>query len=441
MQEKNIVLAIDDVEPGLVAATKKLGERQGRRLRGVVLVDEGYSGFRERAKDTTGLFEEIVCDFNDQRALQAALKPYLHNILVVNCRQEDSIESFRKVVPFLPYTNTPSESALRWSTEKHLMRDRLHAYNSDLVPRYHYFSQLDVNHAKAITKDFKFPVIIKPSGLAASLLVSLCQNEAEMVSQLKKTFRMIGDIYRRDQGRGTPSVLVEEMIEGDMYSIDAYVDPHGKVYCAPLVRVFTAHSLGLEGFYNLVVITPTDMPAKEVAAAQQAATEAIHAVNLSASTAHIELFKSPTGWKIIELGPRLGGYRQDLYSEAYGIDHYYNDLAVKIGLKPEISDAPIGNAADLNIYSEHEGIIESIAGLGEARKLSSVKYLHTHALPGDMALSSINGGKLIVDGVLGNKDKKTLEADISQVLKLVKVNVKPDKKAGFIKRRIRQVQY
>ncbi|HEX7259428.1 MAG TPA: hypothetical protein VF272_00665, partial [Candidatus Saccharimonadia bacterium] len=136
MQEKNLILAIDDVEPGLVQAVKKLSKTLGRELHGLVLVDLNYPAIRERARDTSGLFKEIICDFDDPNVLQKHLKPHLDSLLAVTLRHESSVQSLRKVVPFLPFVPTPSESSLLWSTEKHLMRDRLHNYDSRLVPQY-----------------------------------------------------------------------------------------------------------------------------------------------------------------------------------------------------------------------------------------------------------------------------------------------------------------
>ncbi|HUC20148.1 MAG TPA: ATP-grasp domain-containing protein, partial [Candidatus Polarisedimenticolaceae bacterium] len=344
MQEKNLIIAIDDVEPGLVAATKKLSKTLGRELRGLVVADLNYPSIRERSQDTSGLFEEIICDLDDHDSLQKALKPHMDSLLAVSIRNESSVPALRKLVPFLPYVPTPSESSLLWSTEKHLMRDRLRSYDSSLVPQYCYLTESNPAIIKDIVRKQSFPMIVKPNGLACSLLVVRCNNEAELTRCLNQTFQVINDIYSRDLGRGTPSVLVEEMIQGDMYSTDAYVNADGKVYCLPLVKVITAESLGLPGFYSYRHIIPTGLPKAEIEAAQAASVSAIRALNLSSTTAHIELFHSPEGWKIIELGPRIGGYREGLYRESYGIDHYYNDLAVKVGLEPDIPEEPIGHA-------------------------------------------------------------------------------------------------
>jgi len=423
MSDRNVVLAINDVEPGLVQAVKRHANRLGKELKGIVLVDSAYEIAKARAKDHTGFFKEIICDFDDPYQLQKVLKPYAENLLVATCRHESSILSFRKVLPFLPYVETPSESALLWSTQKQMMRDRLHSYDESLVPKYRYLDELSITKVNAILRELDFPIIVKPIGLEASVLVTICHNKRELMKCLQQTFEVIESVYSRYLGRGNPSVLLEETMQGDMYSVDAYVSPTGEIYCLPPVQVITAHSIGLPGFYSYRHIVPTGLTPEEIAGAYQTTKAAIRALNLSASTAHVELFLTKDGWKIIELGPRIGGYREALYREAFGIDHYYNDLAVRMGDEPEIPTEPLAEVAGMNMYADEEGRIESITGFEEAKQLPSVVELAVHAKPGDLALFAGNGGKLIVDGILKNKDREALERDVAKVRELIQIKV------------------
>lgn len=423
---KNIILTINIVEPGLVRAVKRHSERLGYELQGLVLVNKEYITQDDRPRDETGLFKEVVCDFDDPNELQATLKPYEDDILAVTCRYESAIEPFRKVIPFLPYIHKPTETALLWATDKHLMRDRLRIHDPKLVPKYVHLQAYSQTILKELTTELRFPVIVKPSDLASALLVTRCDNEQELDVCLNHTFQVIKDIYKRQHRSRPPSVLVEEIIQGDMYSTDAYVSSTGEVYCLPLVKVITAESLGLPGFYSYRHIIPVDLPDDEIQRAFGATTSATKALHLSSTTTHVELFLSPEGWKIIEVGARIGGYREDLYREAYGIDHYYNDLAIRMGMEPEISMKPLRHAAGLNIYAGEEGVIEEIKGLETARELPSIVHLTPHAKKGDMALFASNGGELLVDGILSNEDAEQLEHDVAELRRLVRIQVKTD---------------
>ncbi|HEY8998745.1 MAG TPA: ATP-grasp domain-containing protein [Candidatus Saccharimonadales bacterium] len=420
---KDIVLSIDVVEPGLVNAVHLLSKELGRPLRGIILVHKDFVDYPGRPVDTTGLFEEIIVDFDDSDELQKVIKPFMDQILVVTTRYEDAIHHFSQLVPFVPYVNTPTESSLIWSTEKPLMRDRLKAYDENLVPKYQRVESKDLAHWEELVKGFSYPVIVKPGSLWSSFLVTRCENKQELGECLESTFKIIEEVYGRLRRVTQPEVLIEEFMVGDMYSVDAYVSQEGIIECLPPIQVLTAESVGLPGLYGYRCIVPTKLSEEEVGKAHAAAKASVRALNLRATTAHIELFRTKDGWKIIELGARIGGYREDLYREAYGVEHHYNDLANRAGIKPKISHEVVRHARAENIYADEEGIIEAIEGLEEARELESAVYVKSHVEPGTMALSAGNGGDLIVDAILSNANLEQLEEDVAKLRTLIKIKV------------------
>lgn len=423
MNTKDVVLSINIVEPSLVRTVKKLSAELGLELKGLMLVDKHFEHHEGRPRDTSGLFEEIICDFKDTAALQAVLKPYQERILVATVRSEIAVQPFRKVIPLIPYTITPTETSLVWATEKPQMRARLATYDQALVPKHQYLEQQDIFKLDELIAGFTYPMIVKPSALAEALLVTRCDDEPALRACLADTFDCIQDIYDREHRRNKPGLLIEEMMQGPMYSTDAYVTAEGEVFCLPLIRVITAHEIGLPGFYSYRHIIPTDLSDDEIQEAFRVSEASIKALNLRATTTHIELFRTPDGWKIIEVGARIGGYRDELYREAYGVDHFYNDLLVRMGRKPEMPGEPMKHAAGLNIYADEEGTVAAIEGVQEAQKLSSVVYVQECAKVGDKALFADKGGKLIVDGILSNADKDQLEKDVAKIRELVKITV------------------
>ena len=427
MTVRDTILTINIVEPDLVKAVKKHSDEMGIALKGIVLIDHKYAAEaleRDFPRDTTGLFTEIFCNLDDSNEIQKILQPYTDTLLAATCRYENSMHQFRNVIPFIPYVLAPSESSLLWSMEKPLMRDRLSNYDRSLTPKYQYIGKNDIKSAELLVADFNFPVIVKPGGLAASLLVTRCETESELLECLQNTFQSISDIYDREHRSSEPSVLVEEFMEGDMYSTDAYVSAEGEIFCLPLVKVITGHSIGLPGFYSYRHIIPVGLTSDETESAFEAARSSIRALNLRSTTTHIELFYTATGWKIIELGARIGGYRASLYAEAYGVDHFYNDLAVHLGKTPVMPGEPIQHAAGFNIYADKEGTIESIEGFEQAQELESVVSMHLYSQPGEKALFANNGGWFTVDGILSNKDSQKLEEDMIKIRQLIKINVR-----------------
>ena len=425
MNIRDTILTINSADSEYVRAINQHSKEMGVSLKGLSLIDEAFDKEApDRIKDTTGTFQEIICDFDDPDALQIALNPYMYKLLAVSTDYESAIQPLNKVLPFLPYIPKPSESSLLWSTEKPLMRDRMSTYDKRLTPKYQYMEASDVSNVDTLIKDFEFPVIVKPSDLAKALLVAECKNMKELKECLKNTFKVIDEVYNREHRRNTPSVLIEEFMQGDMYSTDAYITTDGDIYCLPLVKVITADSIGLPGFYSYRHIIPISLSPPEIEAAFEASRSAVRALNLCATSTHIELIYTPSGWKIIELGARIGGYRQVLYKEAYGVEHYYNDLSVRMGKKPIMPGEAIKHAAGVNIYADQEGIIESIEGINEASKLESTVFVRARAKAGDEALFASNGGDLIVDGILSNTNPDKLESDVARLRQLVKIKLK-----------------
>jgi D-alanine-D-alanine ligase-like ATP-grasp enzyme len=424
MQDKDIILSIDVVEPGLVKAVKLLSKELGRPLKGIALVHKSFLDYPGRPVDKTGLFEEIVVDYDDKHELQRTIKPFVDRILVVTTRYEDAIHHFSSLVPFIPYVNAPSESSLIWSTEKPMMRDRLKAHDENLVPKYCYLEEKELPNLKELVYGFTYPVIVKPGSLWSSFLVSECKSEKELESYLRKTFKVIRSVYDRVRRETEPVILVEEMMQGEMYSTDAYVAHDGTIECLPIIRVLTANEVGLTGFYGYSCIVPTGLSIEEEQKAFDAAKSAIRALHLRSTTAHVELFRTKQGWKIIELGARIGGYREGLYGEAFGIEHHYNDLVNRAGLKTKINRKHIKHARAENIFADMEGVVEAIEGIEEAKKLESTVFVEKHANVGDEALFAHNGGDLLVDAILSNENKEKLEQDVTMLRKLVKIKIK-----------------
>jgi len=423
---KNIILSIGKVEQGLVTAAKRISAELGVGLQGIHLVDEKYKKTLDYRKDDTGFFEEIELDFDDTALLQETVKPFQEHILAVNCRDESAIQDFAKIVPLLAGVATPNESSLRWATVKSLMRERLREYNPELVPHFSVIEKQQISSIQKITENMQFPLIVKPSGLNSSILVMKCEDHDELLAALEKTFSVIEEIYERERGSGSPQVLIEEFIEGDMYSTDAYVSPDGKIWCLPPVRVITSHDVGLSGFYGYEFQLPTELNNEELQALEKAAKQSVEALNLRSCTAHIELYNCNGIWKIIELGPRIGGHREDLYRESYGIDHYYNDLVSRIeGLNPVIPKEPKQYSICMDLYPEKEGVIESFNGLEEARKLSTCVYAHAHADVGMPFYSAENGSPYAASAIFSGPNKKQVTDDAAQARQLIKIITKP----------------
>jgi biotin carboxylase len=424
---KDVAVFINDFNIEFANALEKLSQRLGRHIKGITLIDQKIYNQKRHKPDIAHIFQEIVCDFSDDAALRKTIRQFEDNLLVIDASSERNQPYLAKVLPHTPYLFAPTESSLLWSTHKGQMRALLGSYNPEIVPLVQTVQDDSEKTIQKVLTKLSFPMIIKPTGLASSLLVNKVHNEAELRKNLTHSFEVIHDVYARDAGRGNPEMIVEEFMEGDMYSIDMYVSQTGQTWSLPPIRSKTAHALGLEGFYEYQLETYIELDEAEVIAAQATAAQAAHALGLRSCTAHVELYRTPEGWKIIELGPRAGGYRQYMYEAAYGVDHAYNELLVKIGLEPEIPAKPIAYSLITNTYADEEGVIETIDGVEAAREIPSVDELVVQVKPGQKAVASGKGGKIVVMGYLCGKDQQQVAKDADNVRRTIRIKVTPEK--------------
>ena len=424
--KKNVILFVNAIRPATFAALDRHKQLTGQEFDLVVFVDEKIQDSIHSRNGQKKLNQEvkiISADFDSAFSVRKALKPYEGRILAVTCQYENSIYELRKLVPYFPYLSMPTEKSLEWANEKKLMREMLESYDTNLVPKY---VEVGDDHEAAIQQiedTMSYPMIVKPSGLEGSLLVSLVNNTEELHWTLDHTRREIQKAYDTWVKRQRPRILVEEFMDGDMYSVDTYVGADGTCYHTPPVKVITGRKIGFDDFFGYARIAPAGMDEAESDGALEAAGKACHALGLRAVTVHIELMRLPEGWKIIELGARSGGYRHDIYSATFNINHIVNDILIRAGQEPIIPTEVISPTAVLNIYAREEGILTGVHGLHEIEKLHSFISCRQIAQIGEPVLFAKNNGDIVFEFMLSHEDLSQVEADMQKIDELLQLDV------------------
>ncbi len=356
-------------------------------------------------------------NFNKPSQLIDLVSRYESRLVGVTCRADSRISQFAKLVPHLAYLNVPTSESLNWSSDKILMRRRFKAYDRKITPSFSVVKNSDDDSLVKLERIVRYPMIVKPSSLAQSLLVTPVYHRDELKKALKKTFAVI------KKSSYQTSVLVEHYMEGEQYSIDTYIDDEGQTYHCPIVHIKTGKQIGFDDFFGYRQMTPTRLKKSSEEAARLVCDRAIRALRLKSCTAHIELMRTEDGWKVIELGPRVGGFREDLYRLSYGFDHGVNDLLIRIGKKPKIKKRIKGYSAALKVFAKKEGKIEKISGLKKMSKLESFISLDQRLKTGDQAKFAKNGGKSVFNLILHHADRSQLLADIRRMETTVEIHV------------------
>lgn len=424
MNKRDIILFVGH----LVEArkTKKIlnayGKHQNKKFRIALIYDKRKHKISEATKEVSDIL--IPCVIKSDRSITRALKPYLDNLHSVTCRGDVNIPYFQKIIPHIPYVRTPTVKSLFWSTNKLAMRKRFEDYDTSITPTFMVVHDANKDTLKEIESKVGFPLVVKPNGLEASVLVNVCYHHEELQKTLRTVFRKIGVLHKKNDGRGEPTVLVEQLMEGQMYSIDAYVNSRGTVHFCPPVHIKTGSEIGFDDFFGYRRITPTQLSKESIRAAETVSLKALHALGLRSVTAHIELLRTESGWKIIEVGPRIGGFRTTMYKKSFNINHILNDLLIRMPEKPVIPKKVLGYTAVMQFFAKKEGVLSNLLGIKKTRDLKSFDTITINKKIGDRCLYAKNGGKSVFNVILFNKKRSNLLADIRRLEQMIQIETK-----------------
>jgi len=394
-------------------------------------------------KDMAKPDEIVKVDFSRPEKISAAMKEYEDRLVAITCTSDDNIARFIKIIPNVPYLRTPTSESLAWATDKYEMRKRFKAYDKKITPRFTRVTENSKKERARVIEKIGFPLIVKPTNLGASLFVTICYHEDELQKALATGFRKIRKAYERDKRMEEPKIIAEQFMEGDMYSIDSYVNSRGEIYHCPLVRVKTGREIGHKDFFGYLQMTPTVLKKESVDKARAVTEAAIHALGLRSVTAHTELMRVDSDWKVVEVGPRMGGARDVLYEVSCDINHSLNDILVRIPKKPVIPRKCKGYAAYMKWFAKKEGVITEMKGIKKIEQLESFYSIVVNKKIGDRAVFASNGGRSVFNLYLYNADRSKLLADVRRIEQMVDVKVQTrngSPKPGAVKKVVRKTK-
>lgn len=405
---------------GMVQDVRRHAKTHGKSYRLMLLWD---SRLKYNPKTPVSYDFFVQCDFSKPHKIAEALLPYQNELLAITCRGDDSIGRFKEVIPHVPYLRTPTTESLLWSVDKYEMRRRFRLFDPKITPKFTLVKENSKVERQRLAEKIGFPMIIKPTNLGASLFVSICYHQEDLEKNLRTVFSKIRKAYKTDHRVEEPKVIAEQFMEGDMYSVDSYIDSRGTVYHCPLVRVTTGKQIGHDDFFGYKQTTPTALKKESVEKAQVVTETAIHALGLRSTSAHTELMKVDDEWKVIEVGPRLGGFRDTLHGLSCDIEHTMNDIFVRIPKKPIIPKKCKGFATAIKWFAPKEGVVTEMKGIKKIEELESFHSITVNKKIGDRAIFARNGGRSIFNVFLYNADRSTLLADIRRLEQMVEIKV------------------
>lgn len=308
------------------------------------------------------------------------------------------------------------------------MRKMFEVYDTEMTPKFLLISENTDNNILKIEKKIGYPLILKPTNMASSSFVTKCYHREELENALKNIFKK-GTVIQRlradfilGKKTGDVEVIAEEFMEGKMYSVDGIVNENGIVAQYPPVYVKTGKDAGFDDFFGHTRILPTKISEKKIEKIQLLVEKAIDSLFLVNTHFHIEIIKTEEGFKIVEIGTRLGGHREYMYETVYGISISRNDLLNKLG-KSDISltGKVKKHSAVMHIYAKKEGKITKISGINLIKKIEGIDSINQLKKKGDTNKFAKNGGSPVFKISLSSKERGELLGNIRRIEKELEI--------------------
>ena len=220
----------------------------------------------------------------------------------------------------------------------------------------------DHSSLEDMLKEVCYPCIMKPTDNAGSRGVVLCHSREELEEEYD---------YSRHESRGG-AVIIEEYLKGPEFSIEVMVidgEPH-------VLQVTDKLTTGAPHFVEMGHSQPTRQSKENSEKIRDLACRAVKAVGINVGPAHVEMILTKDGPKMVELGARMGGdcITTHLVPLSTGIDMVGCTIKLACGENIDI-EPKFSKGAAIRYFDAHNGIIKSIDGVEEAKKIPGVQEI------------------------------------------------------------------
>ncbi len=362
LRNKNILIFLRKITKKHIKGVKDLEKELNKKFRIIILTDKKENISNSVKKD---IYKIIRVNLSRIDLIEKELLPYKERIAAIISKFENTMPLYSRLITVFPYLKNPTPHSLMIASDKVEMRKAFKKYCPQHIPKFIIVKDAERKTITKIIKSISFPCVIKPASLSKSQLVINCYYKEELVKYLKLTIKKIKVLYKKNKVEHEPKILVEQLIEGSLYSIDAYVNSLGRIYYTPFIEIKTGKDIGHDDFFMYSQMTPSNLNKEEKDQAKAMVADGIHALGLKSCTAHAEFYKTKKSFKIVEIAARTGGFRDEILKDAFGLKHHMNDYLIKLGQKPDIKLKKKKYTAFLKFWPLKQGKLLSIKGFNK----------------------------------------------------------------------------
>lgn len=366
--------------------------------------------------------KRLVVNFEQKDKLLASVKSFKDKVDGVITVYENYILPTAWIANHLGLPGLSVEAA-EACTDKFIMRQRFAKALESISPDFQIVkTEEDLSQ---FAKTHSFPLILKPANLQKSLLVTKSRSFDELLTNYQKTMEQINAIYKRYAPHRQPQLLIEEFMEGPIYSVDAFVDDTGKPQVLQQVVDYqTGYDIGYDDNFHYSRRLPSALSQTEIEDIRLVAAQGCEALGMTSSPAHVEIIRTKDTPKIVEIGARNGGYRERMHSLANDLDILGMALDTALGKSVNIKAQKNESVAVMELFPKKAGIFQGINNEDKLRQLESLEYFALKQPVGKHVGKSADGYKMCAIVILHNHDKDQFNQDLNFVNKRVFVETK-----------------
>lgn len=355
----------------------------------------------------------LTCETNDPDILIPFLQKQhevlkFDGILTVCDYYVDAISAVAKALD-LPQAFSSNVAQVR---KKHRVRQLIDDAN---LPNCKYEVAYSWEETLSAAKQLGYPLVMKPSDLASSALVSLINNESE----LKQAFSDIDEmkVNFREQWR-EPLWLLEEYMAGEEYSVEACTFRGETTILGITDKSITGEPFFIENGHMF----PADIEESQAKQITDLVLKTLQAVGHDHGLSHTEVKLTPEGPKIVEINSRPGGnYIAELMEIVTGFDVLKAHIELALNIKPDVETKITQcQSAAVQFYVPHQtGIIQQVNGISQLEQHDKVHRFQFEDLVGKTVEPAIDNatylGHVITFDNSGKGARKIAEQLINQL--------------------------
>lgn len=225
----------------------------------------------------------------------------------------------------------------------------------------------------------EFPVIVKSPKSTGSKDVLLAGGKEQLMKQIAG-FR---------NKKPDEAIIIEEYLDGDQYLVEALIINHEPHIIGVLEQEITQGERFIITGYGVLANVPNSIKI----GLEKVLQSIVSSFKLENGALHLEIRLTKTGWKLIEINPRVsGGAMNNMIEAAYGFNLVEETLKLFLGETPNISPKQRKYVYTQYVVINEKGILTKVTGKNKAKKLPGILEVYIKPKKGTLLVPPLSMG-------------------------------------------------